>query len=163
MKGMPIFLALLVLALALPAAAQTRGGFRAEQAVPLPSRPLPISGDLLGWDVLARVDFKITPERYVPQFSAELKALDGKEVRIAGFMLPLEAGKKQKRILLTRMPVTCTFCLPGGGPESVIEVHLRKPLDYTWEGVVLSGRLLLLPDDPSSLFYRLVDAAQVTP
>lgn len=161
MKNIVIVLAMLVLAL--PAAAQTRGGFRAEQAVPMPSRPLPKGGDLLGWDVLARVDFKMTPERYVPQFSPELKALDGKEIRIAGFMLPLEAGKKQKRILLTRMQVTCTFCLPGGGPESVIEVHLRKPLDYTWEGVVLTGRLLLLPDDPSSLFYRLVDAAQVTP
>lgn len=161
MKKVVIVLAML--ALALPAAAQTRGGFRAEQAVPLPSRPLPKGGDLLGWDVLARVDFKMTPERYVPQFSPELKALDGKEVKIAGFMLPLEAGKKQKRILLTRMPVTCTFCLPGGGPESVIEVHLRKPLDYTWEGVVLGGRLMLLPDDPTSLFYRLVDAAQVTP
>ncbi|MBM3392890.1 MAG: hypothetical protein FJY34_13105 [Betaproteobacteria bacterium] len=61
------------------------------------------------------------------------------------------------------MPVTCTFCLPGGGPESVIEVHLRKPIDYTWEGVVLSGRLMLLPDDPTSLFYRLVEASQVTP
>ncbi len=160
MKGMPFFLALLVLAL--PAAAQTRGGFRAEQAVPMPSRALPRGGDLLGWDVLARVDFKMTPERYIPQFSPELKALDGKEVKVAGFMLPLEAGKKQKRILLTRMPVTCTFCLPGGGPESVIEVHLRKPIDYTWEGVVLSGRLMLLPDDPTSLFYRLVDAAQTT-
>ena len=150
---------LFLLAFALPAQAQTRGGFRAEQAVPVPSRPLPKSGDLLGWDVLARVDFKMTPERYIPQFSSEIRALDGKEVKIAGFMLPLEAGKKQRRILLTRMPVTCTFCLPGGGPESVIEVHLRKPLDYTWEGVVLSGRLMLLPDDPSSLFYRLVDAA----
>jgi hypothetical protein len=161
MRNILFFLTLL--ALTLPAAAQTRGGFRPDQAVPLPSRPLPKSGDLLGWDVLGRVDFKMTPERYVPQFSPEIKALDGKEVRIAGFMLPLEAGKKQKRILLTRMPVTCTFCLPGGGPESVIEVHLRKPLDYTWEGVVLSGRLMLLPDDPTSLFYRLVDAAQVTP
>lgn len=161
MRHVVTFLALL--ALALPAAAQTRGGFRAEQTVPPPTRPLPRSGDLLGWDVLARVDFKTTPERYVPQFSPELKALDGQEVKIAGFMLPLEAGKKQRRILLTRMPVTCTFCLPGGGPESVIEVHLRKPIDYTWEGVVLSGRLMLLPDDPTSLFYRLVEASQVTP
>lgn len=147
-----------LLACALPAQAQTRGGFRADQAVPAPSRPLPKSGDLLGWDVLARVDVKATPERYIPRFSPELKALDGKEVKVAGFMLPLDAGKKQRRILLTRLPVTCAFCLPGGGPESVIEVHLRKPVDYTWEGVVLSGRLMLLADDPASLFYRLLDA-----
>ncbi|MBM3392980.1 MAG: hypothetical protein FJY34_13590, partial [Betaproteobacteria bacterium] len=72
MRHIVTFLALL--ALALPAAAQTRGGFRAEQTVPPPTRPLPRSGDLLGWDVLARVDFKTTPERYVPQFSPELKA-----------------------------------------------------------------------------------------
>jgi hypothetical protein len=61
--------------------------------------------------------------------------------------------------VLTAMPQTCAFCLPGG-PESMVEVKSKSAVKYTFEPVVLSGRLAILKDDPTGVFYRLTDAVQ---
>jgi len=45
-----------------------------------------------------------------------------------------------------------------GGPESMVEVKAKKPLAYGMEAVVLSGKLSVLKDDPTGVFYRLTDA-----
>jgi hypothetical protein len=55
------------------------------------------------------------------------------------------------------MPQTCAFCLPGG-PESLVEVRTKTPVKYTFEPVVLSGKLTVLKDDANGLYYRLTDA-----
>jgi hypothetical protein len=76
-------------------------------------------------------------------------------------MMPLEMGDKQKHFVLTAMPQTCAFCLPGG-PESLVEVRAKTPVKYTFEPVVLSGTLAVLKDDAAGLFYRLTDAVPVS-
>jgi hypothetical protein len=63
--------------------------------------------------------------------------------------------------VLTAMPQTCVFCLPGG-PESLVEVRARTPVKYTFEPVVLSGKLAVLKDDANGLYYRLTDAVLTT-
>jgi hypothetical protein len=45
-----------------------------------------------------------------------------------------------------------------GGPESYVEVQASAPFKYTLDPVVLKGRLAVLKDDPSGIFYRLVEA-----
>ena len=55
------------------------------------------------------------------------------------------------------MPQTCSFCLPGG-PEQMVEVKTKTPVKYTFDPVVLSGRLAVLKDDPTGVFYRLTEA-----
>ena len=47
--------------------------------------------------------------------------------------------------------------LPGG-PESMVEVKTKAPVKYTFEPMVLSGKLAILKDDPTGVFYRLTDA-----
>jgi hypothetical protein len=47
-----------------------------------------------------------------------------------------------------------------GGLESTIEVMTKKPVKYTFEPVVVTGRFSVLKDDLSSVFYRLTDAAE---
>ena len=47
------------------------------------------------WATLAEVSVTKQKDRYVPQFSAQIVALDKREVRLKGFMMPLEQGAAQ--------------------------------------------------------------------
>jgi len=78
-------------------------------------------------------------------------------VKVQGFMMPLEMGDKQTHFILSAMPVSCAFCMPGG-PEQLVEVRTTKPVKYTFDPVVLTGKLAVLKDDPTGVFYRLTDA-----
>jgi hypothetical protein len=80
-------------------------------------------------------------------------------VKIQGFMLPLQTGAQQTHFVLASMPQTCAFCMPGG-PESMVEVKTKRPVKYTFEPVTVSGKLAVLRDDPTGIFYRIVDAVQ---
>jgi hypothetical protein len=76
-------------------------------------------------------------------------------------MMPLEMGDRQKQFVLTAMPQSCAFCLPGG-PESLVLVQAKAPVKYTMEPVILSGKLAVLKDDPNGLYYRLDNAVLTT-
>ncbi len=75
-------------------------------------------------------------------------------------MMPLEPGEKQRHFLLSSVPLTCSFCTPGG-PESMVEVKTRTPVAYTMEPVTVEGRFAVLNDDPYGLYYRVTDAVGV--
>jgi uncharacterized protein len=120
-------------------------------------KPLPERGDVVSWKVLSQVELIKQKDRYVPQFAAAVAALDQKEVKVQGFMMPLQIGDKQQHFVLTAMPQSCAFCLPGG-PESMVEVKSKTPVKYTFDAVVLTGKLAVLKDDPTGVFYRLTDA-----
>ena len=96
-------------------------------------------------------------DRFLPQFSSGVSALDKKEVKVQGFMMPLEMGDKQSHFILSATPQSCNFCMPGG-PEGMVEVKMKKPVAYGMEPVVLTGKLSVLKDDPTGVFYRLTDA-----
>ena len=96
-------------------------------------------------------------DRFVPEFTKDLLALDKREVKLQGFMIPLETAPAQKRFLLTAQPTDCSFCMPGG-PETVVEVQMKAPLKYILEAVTVTGKFTLMRDDASGLFYRLSDA-----
>jgi len=120
-------------------------------------RPLAERKDVVSWRLLAQVELVRLKDRYVPQFSSGVAALDKKEVKVQGFMMPLEMGDKQSHFILSAMPQSCAFCMPGG-PESLVEVKSKKPVTYGFEAIVLSGKLEVLKDDPTGVFYRLTDA-----
>jgi hypothetical protein len=142
------------LLLAFPALAQHQPPPGAD---PNQFKPLPDRNDVVSWKLLSEVELVKQKDRYVPQFSAAISALDKKEVKVQGFMMPLQMGDKQSHFVLTAMPQSCAFCLPGG-PESMVEVKSKTPVKYTFEPVVLSGKLAILKDDPTGVFYRLTDA-----
>jgi hypothetical protein len=146
------FLAGLLLALPALAQHQVPPGMDPSQFKPLPDR-----GDVVSWKLLAQVELVRQKDRYVPQFARDVVALDQKQVKVQGFIMPLQMGDKQSHFVLTAMPQTCSFCLPGG-PESMVEVKSKTPVKYTFEPVVLTGKLSILKDDPTGVFYRLTDA-----
>jgi hypothetical protein len=120
-------------------------------------KPLVERKDVVSWKLLAQVELVKLKDRYQPQFSSGVAALDAKEVKVQGFMMPLEMGDKQSHFILSSTPQTCAFCMPGG-PESLVEVMMKKPVAYGMEPVVLTGKLAVLKDDPTGVFYRLTDA-----
>jgi hypothetical protein len=125
-----------------------------------PMQTLPERKDVVSWKLLAQVELVKVKDRFQPQFSSGVAALDAKEVRIQGFMMPLEMGEKQSHFILSATPQDCSFCMPGG-PESLVEVKTKQPIAYGVAPVVLSGKLAVLKQDPTGVFYRLTDAVPV--
>ncbi len=125
-----------------------------------PFAPLAPRTDVLPWSVLTDVKTKNEKNRILPVFTAGQLGMNDKTQRIQGFMMPLEPGKKQRHFLLSSVPLSCSFCVPGG-PESMVEVKTKTPVEYSMEPVVVEGKLQVLHDDPYGLYYRINDAVTV--
>ena len=125
-----------------------------------PIAPLPQRNDVVPWSVLTDLTKKTTKDGIVPEFNAAQKGMDKTVQRIQGFMLPLDAKATQTHFLLTSVPLSCSFCLPGG-PESMVEVKAKTPVRYSLEPVVVEGRFTVLTNDQYGLYYRVVDAVPV--
>jgi uncharacterized protein len=93
-----------------------------------------------------------------PIFPAAVQSLDGKTIRIAGWMMPLSSSKTQTRWVMLGYPPGCPFHMhalpnqfievlsPGGVPTNETKVH------------IITGRLELTGRDESGIFYRLHNA-----
>ena len=125
-----------------------------------PFAPLPARSDVIPWSLLTDVKTRVEKNRVLPQFGAPQLALNQKTQRLQGFMMPLEPGEKQTHFLLSSVPLTCSFCVPGG-PESMVEVKTKTPLKYTLDPVTVEGKFAVLNDDPYGLYYRITDAVNV--
>lgn len=120
-------------------------------------KPLSDRQDVVSWKLLAQVELVKVKDRFLPQFASGVAALDQKDVKVQGFMMPLEMGDKQTHFILSAMPQSCAFCLPGG-PEQLVEVRSKRPVTYGFEPIVLTGKLAVLKDDPTGVYYRLTEA-----
>ena len=125
-----------------------------------PFAPLPVRGDVLPWSVLTETTTKTLKNRVMPVFPASVQGMHNTTQRLQGFMMPLNPGERQTHFLLTSVPLTCSFCLPGG-PQSMVEVKTKTPVKYSLEPVVVEGKFTVLADDPYGLFYRITDAVGV--
>lgn len=96
---------------------------------------------------------------YKPGFSDDLKKLDGKTVKIKGFMFPLDESDEQGQFLFGPFPLNCPFQYHVQ-PNLVIEVDAKaNPIPFSYDPITLSGILKLVPSDPeNSTFYRLLGA-----
>lgn len=128
---------------------------------PFLDKPLPEMKGVVSWRTLGEVKPVKQKDKFVPEFAKSVAALDKKEVKLQGFMMPLDMGEKQARFILTSMPPSCAFCLPGG-PEQLVEVQAKTPVKYGFEPIILSGKFAVLKDDPMGLYYRLTEAVPVT-
>ncbi len=108
--------------------------------------------EIAGLDTKTGLQFQY----FKPDFMPDVKALDGKEITIKGFMFPLESADDQKLFLFGPFPVNCPFQYHVG-PNLVIEAHADKnPVTFSYDPLVLKGTLELVPEDSeNSTFYRL--------
>ncbi|MFN9774771.1 MAG: DUF3299 domain-containing protein [Burkholderiales bacterium] len=127
---------------------------------PLVSPPLPVVPGTVPWDLLAQVKTVRVKDRFLPEFPASVRKLDKQEVKLVGFMMPLQTGEKQSHFLLTVTSQTCAFCIPAG-PEGIVEVKAKTPVKVTFDPIVVAGRLEVLRDDPMGVYYRLSEGEPV--
>lgn len=119
-----------------------------------------VSGAKL-WKTLEEIDYEITKDEYgdlyVPVFSDNIKAIQGKEVEVEGFIIPFEGMFKPEQLILSALPISeCFFC-GSGGPETVMEITMKKgeKVKYTTKRVKIRGKLVLNRDNPDKLMYQL--------
>lgn len=123
------------------------------------------TGDIIPWTVIG-LSKEVVIEKgsdvvIKPAYDKQVLALDGKVIKVKGFMLPLDPNDKQARFILSPLPVDCSFCLPAG-PNLMIQVEAKIPVTYNYDAVVISGRLKLLPESEDGLFYKMLDSVEVT-
>lgn len=115
----------------------------AQPRVPGATGPLPV----ISWEALAQAQPASRKLGADVRFAAVIDKLDGRQVVLTGFMVPLEAKAEQTRFLLTAQPQDCEFCIEGG-PSRYVEVR-SAPLRFSGQAFTLVGRLTLLRNDPS--------------
>ncbi len=86
----------------------------------------------VNWEQLGDISFAVKNSHSddmiwnKPKFGDSLKELDGKQIRISGYMLPLTVDRKE--YILSRYHFSeCFFC-GNGGPETVMELKLKQEI-----------------------------------
>ena len=119
------------------------------------------------WKTLSKITFKKEYNEMmgfkvdVPVFSEEVKALEGKEVAIRGYIMPVEGYKGHKEFIFSAYPYNMCFFCGGAGPETVMEVFADESIEYTAEPITIRGKLELNADDINRLIYAMKGAEKV--
>ena len=96
-----------------------------------------------------------------PVFSQDIKAMEGSTLTIKGFIIPVEGYKSHKEFVFSAYPYNMCFFCGGAGPETVMEVYAKEPIEYTAEPIYIKGTLRLNSDDINRLMYALEDVILV--
>lgn len=118
----------------------------------------------INWEILADVSFtteyveKYDANFFVPSFGPQVKALEGKEVVLKGYMLPV-APEEDVFILSKNTYASCFFC-GVGGPETIVEVQFKPghPQFVMDQVVKIKGILSLNKADIEHCNYILKEA-----
>jgi len=119
------------------------------------------------WKTLAKITYKKQYDELmgfkidVPVFSDPVKSLEGKEIEVKGYIIPVEGYKSHKEFIFSAFPYNMCFFCGGAGPETVMEVESKEAVEYTAEQVILKGKLTLNDDDINRLMYLITDAVLV--
>ncbi len=118
-----------------------------------------VAQQVITWEALADLQIVENKTSWEMEFGPEVKKLDGKDIQINGFMMPLETTMVQKHFILSMLPLDgCQFCAPGTQSQ-FIEVKMEdKGIEYTMQPIEVSGTLELLPDAPMGVFFLIKDA-----
>ena len=122
------------------------------------------SQNIITWELLKNVEFdEIWSEEFqayymVPKFSESVKEMDGKEIQIRGFIIPVDIV--QDYYVLSANPYSSCFFCGQAGPESVMEIQMIKKYEGLRMDQVITykGTLKLNVDDIYQLNYILEDA-----
>lgn len=93
-----------------------------------------------------------------PVFSQGVRSLHNKVIILPGYMVPLENKTTASTIMLSSLPLNACFFCGVGGPETVVEVHLKSGTRYIEEPIEVRGTLRLNDQDPDKMIYILEEA-----
>ena len=119
------------------------------------------------WKTLGKITFKKQYDELmgfkvdVPVFSKEVQDLDGKEITVKGYIIPVEGYKNHKEFVFSAFPYNMCFFCGGAGPETVMEVTALEAIKYTAEPVTIKGILQLNSGDINKLIYSMTEVRLV--
>lgn len=119
------------------------------------------------WKTLAKITYKKQYDELmgfkidVPVFSAPIKVLEGTEIIVKGYIIPVEGYKSHKEFIFSAFPYNMCFFCGGAGPETVMEVEAAEAIEYTAEQLTLKGTLYLNDSDINRMMYMIKDATLV--
>ena len=115
------------------------------------------------WKTLAKITYRKEYDEMmglkvdIPVFSQEVQDLNGKEVTVKGFIIPVEGYKSHKDFILSAYPYNMCFFCGGAGPETVMQVTAIKAIKYSTEPITIKGKLQLNGHDINQLMYAITD------
>jgi hypothetical protein len=120
------------------------------------------------WNEFAKTKFepkyneKLGEYLFHPTFSADVKALEGKEVTLEGYYVPF-APEEGSYIILSKFPMSQCFFCGGGGPESIAEVTFKNTaLKFQVDDLItIKGKLKLNTNDIDHVNFLINDAVLV--
>jgi hypothetical protein len=125
-------------------------------------RPAPTPRGGVSWSLLettvetTRTEGGIIYSR--PVFPSGVRALAGKRIVVAGYMVPLDNGATQRHFALMAYPPGCPFHFHAL-PNQFIEVYADTPVRLNEsDATTISGVLELTGEDESGIFFRLRQA-----
>jgi len=116
------------------------------------------------WQTLGKVTFKKQFDDLlgfkidIPVFSDDVRAIDGDEIELRGYIVPTQGYKSHNEFVFSAFPYNMCFFCGGAGPETVIEVETSEPVEYTAEPITIKGKLALNDADPNRLMYAMTGA-----
>ncbi|MEO1260432.1 MAG: hypothetical protein AAFZ15_16670 [Bacteroidota bacterium] len=119
------------------------------------------------WKTLSKITYKKEYDEMlgfkidVPVFSQDVLALEGQEVTITGYIIPVEGYKSHKEFIFSAYPYNMCFFCGGAGPETVMEVIATEAVPYTADPVTIKGILRLNATDINRLMYALEEVKKV--
>ena len=120
------------------------------------------------WKMLSDVEFvdvyieELDAYYWKPEFGQQVKNLEGKEVYITGYILPVEV--EENFYVLSRYPfANCFFC-GGAGPESIVDLRFKKGEGRAYktdERLTFKGKFKTNADDVYQMNYILLNAEEM--
>lgn len=96
-----------------------------------------------------------------PEFGNSVKALEGKEIKISGYVIPVDYNENY--YVLSAFPYSACFFCGGAGPESVMSLKFKTKGERfkTDTRLEVTGTLELNSSDIYEMNYILRDAEKV--
>jgi hypothetical protein len=91
-------------------------------------------------------------------FTDPIRHMDGQQLTIGGFLMPLDSRQQFTHFVLTRRNSSCPFC-PPNLPTEAIEVFASTPLTYGPDEYAITGRFQIVASSAEGLFYRITNAS----
>ncbi len=121
------------------------------------------------WNTLGMVTFDTTFDPdwgidiQIPEFGPLINALEGKELTVEGYIIPLTGKVKQYHFMLSRYPQSMCFFCGAAGPETAMQVFTadKVKVAYSDDKIKMKGILRINDKDINNPLYTLEDAVLI--
>lgn len=118
------------------------------------------------WSVLSLVTYEkqynesLGMEIDIPKVNPMVKKMNGQEIEITGYIIPLEGKIEQSHFVFSAFPMSSCFFCGKAGPETAMEVDMgnEEKVKYSDEKITIKGILRVRDSDGMTLMYKLEDA-----